>query len=475
MAKPSGIDSASGERFYLRIHVTAGDQDDLDTWAKNITKATKGQVVPHHSFIDSDADINPGYTFERRNVDNRFHLRFMPAISAGKRYEELIVEASTDRGREALARRNIIVNDTADGPAFIVTHSYLESVNIFKQLKSQPWWNFGNEPHRVKPITSLVGTDDEDLEDYALYDPVFFGEGVGPVVISTEDWARISLQYYGITEADEDYPDAMRKAIPLLEAILLEDEDKIVTPRKRPSLEKKRTPVRFRAGFFTSLIPEYANLSDAQKAALTDEERRPWEFWVRDPEKYPEDQGRPYWDVLGLTRDPEESLDGLKYRQVRTAWQNQTPYGREKHRIWNQSQDNKEAQRLYDQSAKGREKKDAYKATEGGKQATALYQKRRAIRNKVYRTLFREINPITGNRWTEMEADYYVWDNYGEQLLRSSWIRGEKRFIEGPGVEPNLSMNEKYGIDHIRPERISPSDLDFDDGYSDPQEEEKEE
>ena len=102
---------------------------------------------------------------------------------------------------------------------------------------------------------------------------------------------------------------------------------------------------------------------------------------MRDPEKYPEDRGRMYWDVLGLTRDPEESLDSVKYRQVRTAWQNQTPYGREKHRLWNQSEKNKEAQKVYDHSVKGREKKDAYKATEGGKQATALYQKRRAIRN----------------------------------------------------------------------------------------------
>ena len=467
MAKPSA-------KFYIRIHLSSRSSEDLSEWEKAFATATANQIIPEHSHLGTDEEIDPGYSSQVEDQDDRHHLRFMPGLSSGKTHAGLLAKLKEENGYEALEKAHIIVNDLGDGKfAFIVPQSYIETAQTVTKWKEQPWWNFGNEPHRVKPIVTYVRATDKRYSDWALYDTELFGVGVGPVPMSLEQWAIISLLPYGIKEGDLDYKDAVEKAKDILSVI--EDEDKIVTTRKRPSLEKKRTPVRFRAGFFTSLIPEYANLTDAQKASLTDEERRPWEFWVRDPEKYPEDQGRSYWDVLGLTRNPEESLDGLKYRQVRTAWQNQTPYGREKHRIWNQSQENKEAQQVYDHSVKGREKKDAYKATEGGKQATALYQKRRAIRNKIYRTLFREINPITGNRWTEMEVDYYVWDNYGEQLLRSSWIRGEKFFIEGPGIEPNLSMNEKYGMDHIRPERISPSDLDFDDGYRDPQKEEKEE
>jgi len=493
MARRANTDKSSGDRFYLRIHVSSRSSQDLDRWERNITEATEGQIVPHHSFIDVDEEINPGYSSQiEGGVDDRFHLRFMPGLSTGPNHAGLLARYRAENGRESLEKARIIVNETSEGITFIVPQELLGIAAIVKNLKQRralgqdEWWSFGNPPNRVVPITSTVKATDAQYKDWALYDVVLFGEGVGPVPMTLEEWAKISLLPYGIKEGDLDYEDAVEKAKDILAGIkVIEDEDRIVTPPKRPSLEKKRQPVRFRSDFFTSLIPGNMEIGpDGQKRPrkdLTDEERRPWEYWVRDQEKYPQDQGQPYWDVLGLTRDPEISLDPIKYRAVRTAWTNQTPYGREKHRMWNEGPDNAAAQRLYDQSEKGRKKKDAYKATEGGKLASKLYQKRKRVKDKIYRALSVEAYPGTDRRWTDMEADYYIWDNYGHQLMREQWSKGEDFFIHGPdtanevtGWVRTISMDGKHGLDHIRPARLTPEDLDYRDGYTNPEIEDEE-
>jgi len=483
-AKRSAIDPLGS--YFVRITVSGRNLDDVDDWSKSLTAFTNNIIVPYNSVmgIEDKQERDAGYDISER--EGRTVLRFILGVSAGPNHSIF-----SNSSQAELSAKRIVETEAYDdrgnssGSAFLMPLKIDAWETMLHTFRAQKWWTFGSEKKPVKPIVTYIasnaaGTD--EWFDYALSDPGLFGAEKGPQLLTQEQFAAIQLEPYGLEHLG---PDFRKYAAPLIEEEIkrLEDDGTTVVDRpfRRVDLETSKLPVRLRPDFISKLIEGYENLLDdkgklnveGKKVARDPEQARPWEYFVRDPERYPEDQGRMYWDVLGLPRgrDSKESTDPVKYRKVRTAWTNSTEYGKQYHLQWNRGESNKRVQNLYDTSTKGRERKQAYKDSEGGKEASKLYQKRKRVRDKIYRTLFQEIHPITNETWTELQVDYYIWDNYGDHLLREQWLKGEDFFLYGPDAQKKVgrsSMLGKWGA-HTRPSKISPESLDYHDGYTNPE------
>jgi hypothetical protein len=483
MARPRGTRAAravdSQGTYFVRITVSGLNWDDIRSWEDSLSTYTGGHIVPANSVIgyEDKSQRDAGYFMGPMDTNRgeRHILRFLISASTGTKHAEFMKRSDQD-----LLADRIVRAESEDGTAFIVPMKIDVIEKFLHGLRAQQWWTFGSSDRPVKPIVTYIeskAAETNEWFDYALSDPGLFGAAVGPQHLSPEQFAVIVQEPYGLEHLGPDFLKYVKEKTE--EAILEEGEDAVFEkPFVRTEEDTERLPVRLRSGFLSKLIKGYKDLTQEQKSAISrdPEKARPWEYWVRDQERYPEDQGRMYWDVLGLPRgDSKESTNPTSYRKVRTAWTNSTEYGRQYHIRWNQSDKNQKVQERYDTSVKGRERKQAYKQSEGGRAASKLYQKRKRVRDKIFRTLYLEIHPITDQKWTEVQIDYYIWDNYGDQLLREQWVKGEDFFIRGPDTTSTpKSMEGKYGLEHIRPSRIGPEDLDYSDGYTNPEIEDEE-